>query len=158
MVWVRTWIGMALCGALLAACGQPHSGKVSSSGSPRTPIVLLDVAASGVKTTKRFATDPDWDLQWSYDCSNFGSQGNFILFVMNGDGTPSLENEGLNQLGQRQAATIHYRKGGTFFFKITSECNWHVTAKGVVPLPAPSASPAASPAAPPAATSAPVGP
>jgi len=98
-----------------------------------------------VKSTKKFTASGDWDLQWSYDCSNFGSAGNFILFVMNGDGSASLENDGLNQLGMRRADVLHYHKAGTFYLKITSECNWHVTARGwIIASPSASASPAVS--------------
>lgn len=95
-----------------------------------TPQVLLDLQGSGTKSTQKFTAASDWDLNWSYDCSNFGTQGNFMVQITNGDGSYSYDNQAVNQLGAKGTDVEHYHKGGTFYLQISSECSWQVTAKG----------------------------
>jgi hypothetical protein len=94
------------------------------------PQVLLDLTGSGSKTTAKFTAAHDWDLNWSYDCSNFGYQGNFQVFVYSGDGSMSLGNAGVNQLGNSGADVEHYHSGGTFYLVVNSECKWKIQVKG----------------------------
>ncbi len=98
--------------------------------APKTPQVLIDLPGSGSKQTQKFTAAGDWDLEWSYDCSSFGQQGNFIVTVYNNDGSMSLENSAVSQLGKNSTDVQHYHKGGIFYLDISSECSWHVTAKG----------------------------
>ena len=57
---------------------------------PSTPQVLLDISGNGSKTTQKFTAGGDWDLSWSYDCSKIGMEGNFQVFIYNGDASLSL--------------------------------------------------------------------
>jgi hypothetical protein len=85
---------------------------------------------SGTKQTQKFTAASDWDLEWSYDCSNFGQQGNFIVTVYDSDGTMSFDNTAVNQLGKSGSDVQHYHKGGTYYLSVNSECSWHIVAKG----------------------------
>lgn len=94
------------------------------------PQVLLDIKGSGTKTTQKFTAGGDWDLNWSYDCSNFGNQGNFQVFIYNGSGSMSYSNSPVNQLGASGADVEHYHNGGTFYLTMNSVCSWKVQVKG----------------------------
>ena len=105
--------------------------KATASPTQAIPQTLLDLTGSGTKTTQKFTAASDWDLNWSYDCTNFSSgTGNFQVFVYQGDGTMSLDNAGVNQLGAKDTNVEHYHTGGTFYLEVNSECSWHITAKG----------------------------
>jgi len=111
------------------ATASPTTTKATPTPA-RQPQTLLDLSGSGSKTTQKFTAARDWDLTWSYDCSNFGSQGNFEVFVYNGDGTLSFQNAPINQLGAKGNDVEHYHTGGTFYLVMNSECGWHVIATG----------------------------
>jgi hypothetical protein len=102
----------------------------AATTKPAAMQVLLDLQGSGTKSTQKFTAASDWDLTWSYDCSGFGSKGNFMVEVYNGDGSMSIENQGVNQLGMKDSGVEHYHKGGTFYLSINSECSWTVQARG----------------------------
>jgi len=115
------------------------SDKSSAAGSSQSqaakaapaPQVLLDLSGKGTKTTQKFTAGGDWDLNWSYDCTANGGSGNFIVQIMNGDGSLSTDNQMVNQLGSKDSGVEHYHTGGTFYLQIQSEnCTWSVQAKG----------------------------
>jgi hypothetical protein len=94
------------------------------------PQVLLSIKGSGTKTTQSFTAAGAWDLSYTYDCSNFGGQGNFQVMVYNNDGSLSFENAPVNELGASGSDVEHYHTGGTFYLEVNSECSWSVTVKG----------------------------
>jgi hypothetical protein len=116
---------------------SPQSGSyppAQNAASPSTPAAapqtLLDINGNGSKSTEKFTTQGDWDLRYSYDCSSFGGQGNFQVYIYNGDGSPSFANSGVNQLGASGSDVDHYHTGGTFYLVVNSECAWHVQVIG----------------------------
>jgi len=99
----------------------------------KTPVsiqTLLDISGSGTKSTAKFTASGDWDLDWNYDCSNFGQNGNFQVYIYNGDGTLSLANSLINQLGKSDTGVEHYHTGGTFYLTVNSVCKWNIQVKG----------------------------
>lgn len=94
------------------------------------PQVLLDLKGSGSKTTQKFTAAGDWDLNWSYDCSNFGQNGNFQVFIYDGSGQMSFRNSPVNQLGASDSGVEHYHNGGTFYLTMNSVCSWKVQVQG----------------------------
>jgi hypothetical protein len=140
--WLRFVIVLVLvgvAGSLLpkARVGENRASDTADTTANQTPSspptvqpkTLLDIQGSGTKTTEKFTTQgDDWDLSYSYDCSSFGSQGNFIISVKGGDG--SLTEMGVNQLGTQGNDTDHFHTGGTFYLEINSECSWHIIATG----------------------------
>jgi hypothetical protein len=111
-------------GSSVAAPAQPAPAQASG------PQSLLKISGSGTKSTAKFTAAGDWDINWSYDCSNFGTQGNFIVTIFNGDGSMSFSNTGVNQLGRSGADVDHYHNGGTFYLSVNSECKWKIEVKG----------------------------
>ena len=111
----------------------PSQSAQAASAPPATPAVmqtLLDVSGSGTKSTQKFTAGGDWDLNWSYDCSNFGAQGNFQVMIYDGSGSLSFSNAMVNQLGKSGSDVEHYHNSGTYYLEVNSECKWHVTVKG----------------------------
>ncbi|HUZ70509.1 MAG TPA: hypothetical protein VND54_10325 [Candidatus Saccharimonadales bacterium] len=91
--------------------------------------MLFRVAGSGIKQTQDFAVPAEWTLNYAYDCSNFGSAGNFIVSIYNSDGSPDFNDTGVNELGKRgSGSTANHNDAGTIYLSIDSECNWTVTA------------------------------
>lgn len=109
-----------------ATPGAPAATKAPA----HQPQVLLELNGSGTKTTQKFSAGGDWDLNWDYDCSKAGGSGNFIVEVFNGDGSPSISNQGVNQLGDKGQDVDHFHRGGQFYLQVISECSWHVKAVG----------------------------
>jgi len=113
-----------------AAKDNTNSQPTATTPPIQAPQTLLDLAGSGTKSTQKFTAASDWDLNWSYDCSNFGYKGNFQVYIYGGDGTMSLQNVGVNQLGNKDSGVEHYHSGGTFYLEVNSECDWTVNVKG----------------------------
>jgi hypothetical protein len=110
--------------------GSTVANTATKTVAPATMQTLLDISGSGSKSTAKFTAASDWDLNWNYDCTNFGSQGNFQVFIYNGDGTMSFANSGVNQLGKSDTGVEHYHSGGTFYLTVNSECKWKIQVKG----------------------------
>jgi len=101
------------------------------------PQVLVNQSGTGAADLPVFTvpgTDyQGWTLTWSYDCSTFGTQGNFIvsIYVSNGgdpynQGTLDTNDPGVNELGSSGSNTETYTDAGTFALKVNSECSWTV--------------------------------
>ena len=108
--------------------GQSQNHAASSPLPSPSPTVLLDKEGSGIDKTQQFTAPGDWEIDWTYDCSNFGQNGNFQIFVYNSDG--SLADLGANQVGAKGSDTTYEHRGGTFYLQMNSECKWHVIVKG----------------------------
>jgi len=69
----------------------------------------------------------EWNLQWHYDCAQFGSTGNFIVNVTSSDGSDDISAAGVNELGPGGDGIEHYHADpGSKFLKVNSECAWTV--------------------------------
>lgn len=101
-----------------------------SSPTPPQPQTLLDISGQGTKQTQQFTTTVNWTLAYNYDCSSFGTQGNFQVVVYNSDGSMDTNDMLVNQLGMNGSDTEYYYDAGTFYLSVNSECSWHVIAKG----------------------------
>ena len=66
-------------------------------------------------------------MNWSYDCSNFGDQGNFQVFIYTSDGSMSFDNAPVNEEGMSGSDTEYYHTGGSYYIEVNSECNWKIT-------------------------------
>jgi len=120
----------------IAAANGNHPGGSSNPGAstpapstaPAALKVLLDKRGSGINQTPKFTAGGDWEIDWSYDSSSFGSDGNFAIVVYQGDGT--LSGIAANQLGAKGSDVAYEHQGGTYYLEMNSECNWHVIVKG----------------------------
>ncbi len=142
--WV--WVLAAIVLFIIIGASSGGSKGVSVPATPETgssvaapekkeatasaPQVLLDIAGSGSKTTQKFTAGKDWDLNWNYDCSNFGQSGNLIVMIYDGNGSLSYRNTGVNQLGDSGSGVEHYHNSGTFYLVVNSVCKWNIEVKG----------------------------
>lgn len=110
---------------------NPSSSASSSTASASAASdirTVLDLHGSGSKSTESFTAKAPWSLVWQYDCSNFAlHQGNLIVTVHNEDGSLSIHNQPVNQLGSGQTSSEMYHQGGMFYPQINSECDWNVS-------------------------------
>jgi len=106
-----------------------NSNTQATAGPTKAPQALLNLTGSGTKSTQTFTAGGDWDLDWTYDCSNFGNQGNFQVMIYNKDGTMSTQLP-VNQLGSKDSGVEHYHSGGSYYLEVNSECSWTVNVQG----------------------------
>ncbi len=107
----------------------PTPAPVVPTPAPQ-PTVRLNISGSGSKSTQTFTVGKSWTLDWTYDCSNFGSKGNFQVYVYDSNGNISFDNSGVNQLGSSGADTEYYHTAGSYYLEVNSECNWTISVKG----------------------------
>ena len=102
--------------------------STSSSTSIDGSRVLLDMSSSGIKKTQAFTTTGNWEVAYTFDCTNFGYKGNFQIDVFNTDGSDNID-DGANDLAMKGGSTDHFSDPGEHYLSIHSECNWHITVK-----------------------------
>lgn len=92
------------------------------------PTVLLNQSGSGQAQTASFTTGKSWSITYTFDCSSFGSQGNFQIYIDNTDGSYNTDT-GANDLAMNGGNTDYYYDAGSHYLQINSECDWTVTVK-----------------------------
>jgi len=120
---------LPLAALLLAACGDS-----------RLDATLIDYENQGDGQVPYFEPPAGWSLAYTWDCSTERSQNptvsaQFAFVVFNADDTslasehPTLQREGLKGSG-----TLHYARGGAYYIRVTSPCDWRIkTIKEVHP-------------------------
>jgi hypothetical protein len=104
-------------------------GVAAATRAPTArPRTLLDLKGSGIRRSKRFTATGDWTITYSYDCSSFGSAGNFIGSVHDSGG--GLVDLLASELGKKGSGTLHGYLPGTYYLEMNSECSWHVKVTG----------------------------
>ena len=113
-------------------------------------LVLWSSSGSGAMAGPKFtvpAQATSWTENWSYNCSNFGTSGNFITSVTGFGGNRNTSDSGSNQLGSSGSGVNHYYDTGNFNIEVNSECNWTESIVATGPIPSdftPSPPPSAS--------------
>lgn len=100
------------------------------------PVVLLSLSGSGIKNSKTFNSSGDSvDVVYTFNCSSFGSQGNFIVdFYGASDFGPDFPDGIVNELAKSGSnTTTEYLNGATgpFHVSMNSECKWTVKVIGL---------------------------
>lgn len=81
-------------------------------------------SGSGIENTPKFTVTDTWKLDYSFDCSGFGTSGNFIV---DEDGGSDFSGVSVNELGMgKSGSTYAYGDAGTHYLQINSECSWNV--------------------------------
>ncbi len=128
-------VHLMVCGAVayasvadLGLAWREGTGRLTTAAGVKPAGVLLKVAGSGAYSSRTFMAPPSWRLAWSYDCSSFGAQGNFQVYIYQ-NGVLSDSDIGANALGPKGSAVNYYHSGGRIYLEINSECSWHVLAE-----------------------------
>ena len=107
----------------------PNSvSSARSPGSRTRGATIFEDAGSGTRSTQKFSFPDDWDLAWTYDCSNFGYPGNFIVTMYDEHNVVDYGTQQVNQLGPGGQGVEHYHSNGTKYLQINSECSWTLKA------------------------------
>jgi hypothetical protein len=107
----------------------PTTTATTAPAASTAPKVLLDQSGNGIASTAPFITGNKWTITYTFDCSSFGSQGNFQIYINNTDGSEN-DDAGANQLATSGGSTDYYYDAGSHSLQINSECDWHVTVNG----------------------------
>lgn len=104
-----------------AAQGQA-AAQPSHSAAAAKAVTVATYSGSGITNTPAFTVGPTWKVSYSFDCSNFGQSGNFILME---DGTFGALN--VNVLAFTKSGTSYaYNDAGKHYLEVNSECAWKV--------------------------------
>lgn len=100
----------------------------ADASSTAAASILLDHQGNGAWTSDTFTAPADWWIDYSYDCSSFGSSGNFIVDVKGGNN--GFSTSGVNQLKEQGSGetAVHDASGPGVYLQVNSECDWHVIA------------------------------
>jgi hypothetical protein len=136
---------------ILSECRWSITVASSTAGPAATPATFTSTQIGTSGSAPEFTAYGPWTMSWNYNCSNWGTTGNFIVNIKE----PASDNTfdiGPNELGPSGSGTDSYTDSGVFSLVIDSECEWSITVNGSAP-PAPSPSPSPSPASSPGVTS-----
>jgi hypothetical protein len=104
-----------------------------AAGSSPASGVLITFSGSGIRNSAPFVVNSSAvTARYSYDCSAFGSSGNFIADLISGSPS-SLDYDDqsiANELGSggSQTSTIYPAdQGGSYHLEVNSECSWSIT-------------------------------
>jgi hypothetical protein len=101
------------------------SSVPASSPPAMAGKTVATFSGSGIENTPQFTVTDSWKLSYSFDCSNFGSKGNFQIYEYAGS---SLGGVLANDLAEsKSASTMQYGDAGTHHLEVNSECAWHLS-------------------------------
>ena len=132
--------------SVLSECDWSVTVNPNGSGPTGTPATFTSGQLGSSGNSAQFSVAGPWTMSWTYDCTNWGSSGNFIVNVNQPPGD-FANDAGPNQLGTGGSGMDSYGDAGTFSLSIISECDWSITVSGPgSPPPPPPPPPPAPPA------------
>ena len=100
-------------------------------GVAATPQVLLSFSGNGIKNSQPFTASGDTvQVVYSFDCSAFGSQGNFQADLVGSDGLPNSIANALAASGKDTTTIYLHGMSGPYHVEVNSECSWSLTVSG----------------------------
>lgn len=132
----KALIGIGI-GGLLAVVAIGSTGKSTSTGTPTAAagtitqaqsqptaaVVVYTTTGNGLKDTGSFIVGNDWTIRYSFDCANYGMQGNFQIEV--DKNITKFEANALAKSGS-DSSVVH-GDPGKHYLSIISECDWTIT-------------------------------
>jgi hypothetical protein len=108
---------------------SPTAKASTAPSAPPAPTVRLDKTGSGTSKTAIFQTPGEWTITYYFDCTGFGFNGNFQIYVY--DGASVLKDLPVNALALKGSDTVYeHNLSGPYYLEINSECDWHVVVAG----------------------------
>jgi len=111
-------------GTAAPASSAPATVAAKSSAPAKTAAArtVATFTGSGEANTRRFTVTATWKLIYSFNCSAFGSSGNFQVFE---DGGSDFNGVSVNDLAMsKSSSTWGYDDAGTHYLQVNSECSW----------------------------------
>jgi hypothetical protein len=122
---------IASAGSRTGTTPAPATGGVAAAATATAqaaavkPHTVATFSGSGEDNTGRFTVASTWKLDYSFNCSSFGSAGNFIVYE---DGGSDLNGVDVDEMATtKTASSWAYNDAGTHYLEIDSECDWTVT-------------------------------
>lgn len=109
-----------------------HAPAPTKAPAP-APKTLIDMSGTANAETPAFTAPATYTVNYSFDCSNLGTSGNFAIEADDNNGQPRLGQPGVNRLamsGQGSAKVRDINANPGTHLQILSECNWHVSVTG----------------------------
>jgi hypothetical protein len=100
----------------------------------QTAVISVDnsQAGAGGDSTGQFSVPGAWDLKFNHDCSRKKSEGlpgadalDMTIYNADDDSTNS-EHPEVHLTGAKAARVLHFNRGGSFYVKVDSRCDWRV--------------------------------
>ncbi len=120
----RLIMALGMLGASIAATAVVTAATAGVASASTATFTSTQIGSSG--QTPQFTESGNWQMAWSYNCSNFGSSGNFAVTV-NQPSNSTVIDIGPNELGMSGSGTDSYTDTGTFSLSVSSECNWSIS-------------------------------
>jgi hypothetical protein len=96
-----------------------------------TPKVLLTFEGSGIKSSEPFAASGDSvDLAYTFDCSAFGSSGNFAVTFYDQNGLAADSVKELAKSGKDTSIVYIANTAPPYHVEVNSPCTWTITVTG----------------------------
>jgi hypothetical protein len=112
--------------ATAAPTATPTAAPTAAPTPVPGPQIMMQQQGSGIANSTEFNAPSHWQLSYSYDCSNFGYQGNFQVYLYQGSRLVDIL---ANDLGKGESKTTDvYRGGDHLHLQMNSECSWSVKA------------------------------
>ena len=113
----------------------PSTVPTTAAAAPTTeaaapaPKTLLTLKGNGIKKSQIFTTSDEWPVAYTFDCSNFGSEGNFAVTEYDGQG--GIQDILVNQLQKKGSDSVPvHASSGAHYLEVNSECGWSLTVVG----------------------------
>lgn len=104
----------------IAVSQQAAPATTAAAAAART---VATFTGSGTQSTAPFTVTANWAVAYSFDCSDFGYKGNFII-MEDGSFTGAMD---VNVLALKKSGSSYaYGDAGTHYLKMTTECSWTV--------------------------------
>lgn len=109
---------------------SPVAAATSAPAKPKSDV-LFDQSGSGIYTGPEFILNGPVTVSYSFDCSSFGSPGNFIGDIETGDQSSLTSDDqifanGLAESGSKTVTVYPQDPGSEYHVAINSECAWTV--------------------------------
>jgi hypothetical protein len=128
--------------SVISECDWSITVTSSSGAAVATPVTFTSTQSGDTANPQQFSVGGKWTMAWSYDCSAFGSQGNFAVEINQPAGDDAAD-IGPNELGTGGSGTDSYSDTGVFSLDVLSECDWSITINAAgTPPPTPAPPPA----------------
>lgn len=135
--------------AITSECDWSISVTPSFYQPNATPVTYTSTQTGDSGNTQQFSVSSTWNMSWSYNCSNFGTTGNFAVDITQPPDDFNYD-VGPNEEGMSGSGVDTYTDTGTFSLIVNSECDWSITITSAAPPgPAPGPAPTPAPAPPP---------
>jgi uncharacterized protein DUF2510 len=102
----------------------PASTTTTTTAAPPPGQVIFSTSGSGIQDTQIFTVPTSWNLEWTYDCSSSGGQGEFTYSGFSGSNLNGVY--GPIEVGGGGSGTGSYHQSGTMYLDIISGCAWSI--------------------------------